>query len=46
MTFLGDIAEMMVYLGTRSYVHWLFALIMTVGIIYIIGIVLRGERTN
>lgn len=46
MTFLGDIVEMMAYLGTRSYVHWFFALIMTVGIIYIIGIVLRGERTN
>lgn len=46
MTFLGDIVEFMAYLGTRSYVHWLLALIMTVGIVYIIGIILRGERTK
>ena len=46
MTFLGDIVEMMAYLSTRSYVHWLLALVMAVGIVYIIGIVLRGERTK
>lgn len=46
MTFFGDIVEFMAYLGTRSYVRWMLALIMAVGIVYIIGIILKGERVK